>query len=79
MQCGPSRVLVVIVSNRVIFFLDDIHKRVPSVLDLKYSKLLCGVLFTVSFPPMFDMGDNLKERKSDIFPIGKIVDREIPF
>jgi hypothetical protein len=75
MQCGPSRVLVIIVSNRVILFLDDIHKRVPSGFDPKYSRLLCGFFLTVSLPPMFDMGDNLKECKGDIFPIGKIVER----
>jgi hypothetical protein len=28
---------------------------------------------------MFDMGDHLKERKGDIFPIGKIMDGEITF
>jgi hypothetical protein len=35
MHCGPSHVLVVTVSNRVILFLDGIHKRVPSGLDTK--------------------------------------------
>jgi hypothetical protein len=29
MQCGPSRVFFIIVSNRVIFFLNDIHKIFP--------------------------------------------------
>jgi hypothetical protein len=56
-------------------FLDGIHKRVPSGLDPKYSILLCGFFLIVSLPPIFDMGDNLKERKGDIFPIGKIVEQ----
>jgi len=78
-QCGPSRVLVVVVSNKVILFLDGIHKRFPSGLSPKYSRLLYGVLLTVSLPPMFDMGDRLNERKNDLFSIGKIVDRETTF
>jgi hypothetical protein len=79
MQCGPSRVLVVVVSSRVILFLDGIHKRVPSGLIPKYSKLLYGFFLIVSLPPMFDMGDHLKAHNGDIFPIGKIMDREITF
>jgi len=78
-QCGPSRVLVVIVSNRVILFLDGIHKKVPSGLDPKYSRLLCVFFLIVSLPPIFDMGDNLQEHKGDIFPIRKFVNIEITF
>jgi hypothetical protein len=59
MLCGPSHVLVVMVSNRVIWLLDGIHKKVPSGLNPKYSRLLCGVFLTTSLPPIFDMGDNL--------------------
>jgi hypothetical protein len=61
MQCGPSHVLVIIVSHRVIFLLDHIHKNIRSGLGPKYSRILCGVFLPVSFLPMFDMGDNLKE------------------
>jgi hypothetical protein len=71
MQCGPSHVLVIIVSHRVIFLLDRIHKKIPSGLDPKYSRLLCGIFLPVSFPPMFDMGESLKECKGDIFSVGK--------
>jgi hypothetical protein len=78
-QCGPSHVLVIIVTNRVILFLDHIHKKIPSGLDPIYSRLLCGTLLPVSFPPMFDMGESLKECEGDIFPVGKIVNREITF
>ena len=79
MECGPYHVLVVVVSNREIFFLDGIHKRVPCGLDPKHSRILYGVFLTVILPPMFDMGDHLKEHKGDIFPIGKIMDGEITF
>jgi hypothetical protein len=78
-QCGPSHVLVLIVANRVILFLYCIHKKIPSGLDPIYSRLLCGTLLLVSFPPMFDMGESLKEREDDLFSVGKIVNREITF
>jgi hypothetical protein len=52
---------------------------VPSGIGPKNSKLLCGFFFTISLPPMFDMGEILKENKGDIFPITKILDREITF
>jgi hypothetical protein len=63
--------LVIIVTNRVILFLDCIHKKIPSGLDPIYSRLLCGTLLPVSFPPMFDMGESLKECEGDIFPVEK--------
>jgi hypothetical protein len=79
MQCGPSHVLVIIVTNRVILFLDCIHKKIPSGIDPIYSRLLCGNFLPVIFPPMFDMGESLKECEGDLFPVGKIVNREITF
>jgi hypothetical protein len=33
----------------------------PSGFGLKHSRLLYGIFLKVSFPPIFDMGDNLKE------------------
>jgi hypothetical protein len=79
MQHGPSHVLVFIVANRVIFFLDNIYKIFPSGFDLEHSRLLCGNFITVIFPPMFDMGESLKEHEGDIFPVRKIVHKEITF
>jgi hypothetical protein len=79
LQCGPSHVLVFIVSNKVILFLDHIHKKIPSGIDPIYSRLLCGNFLLVSFPPMFDMGERLKEWEGDLFPIRKMVNREITF
>ena len=78
-QYGPSRVLVFIVSYRVILPLKSVHKRCPSGLGPKHFRFLCEGLITVSLPPIFDMRDNLKEGKSDIFSIEKIIDRKIIF
>jgi hypothetical protein len=71
-QCGPSHVLVLIVANRVILFLYRIHKKIPSGIDPIYSRLLCGNLLPVSFPPMFDMGESLKECEGDLFLVEKL-------
>jgi hypothetical protein len=79
LQCGPSHVLVLIVANRVILFLYRIHKKIPSGLGAIYSRLLCGTLILVSFPPMFDMGESLKECEGDLFLVEKIMNREITF
>jgi hypothetical protein len=63
LHCGPSHVLVLIVSNRVILFLYHIHTKIPSGLSPIYSRLLCGNFLLVSFPPMFDMGEIFKSVK----------------
>jgi hypothetical protein len=78
-QCGPFHVLVFIFSNRVILFLDHIHKKIPSGIDAIYSRLLCVTFIPVIFPPMFDMGESLKECEGDLFPFKKMVNREITF
>jgi hypothetical protein len=63
----------------VILFLDCIHKKISSGLDPIYSRFLCGTFLRVSFPPMFDMGESLKECEGDLFPFRKMVNREITF
>jgi hypothetical protein len=63
----------------VILFLDRIHKKLPSGLGPIYSILLCGNFLATSFPPMFYMGESLKESEGDLFLVGKIVNREITF
>ena len=78
-QCGPSHVLVLIVANRVILFLYRINKKIPSGLGPIYSKFLCVTLLLVSFPPMFDMGKIFKECEGDLFPVEKIMNKEITF
>jgi hypothetical protein len=77
--CGTSHVLVIIVTNRVILLTDYIHKKIPSGLNPIFSRLLCGTLLQVSFQPMFDMGEILKECEGDIFLVKKIVNTEITF
>jgi hypothetical protein len=79
MQCGPYHVLVTVVSNRVILFFDRIHKKIPCGINPKYSRLLYGNSLLVSFPPIFDMRESLKEHKGDLFSVGKIMNREITF
>jgi hypothetical protein len=66
-QCGPSHVLVFVVINRVVLFLDCIHKKIPSGIDPIYSRFLCGTFLLVSFRPMFDIGESLEEYKGDLF------------
>jgi hypothetical protein len=78
-HCGPSHVLVIIVSNTIILFLDCIHKIIPSGIDPIYSILLSGIFLPLSFPPMFDMGESHKECEGDLFPLGKIMNKEITF
>jgi hypothetical protein len=78
-QCGPSHVLVLIVSNRVILFLYRIHKNIPSGIGPIYFRLHCGTLLPISLPPMFDMGESFKECEGDLFFVGKFVNREITF
>jgi hypothetical protein len=78
-QCGPSHVLVLIVTNRVILLLYYVHKKIPSGLGPIYSRLLCGNFLPVSFPPMFDMREIFKECEGDRFSVKKIVNKEIPF
>jgi hypothetical protein len=70
-------VLVLIVINKVVLFLDCIHKKITSGLSPIYSKFLCGYFLPVSFKPMFDMGESLEECEGDLFPVGKIVNKEI--
>jgi hypothetical protein len=70
--------MVFIVSNRVILFLDRIHKKILSELCPIYSRLLCGT-FPVILPPTFDMVESLKECEGVHFPVGKIVNKEISF
>jgi hypothetical protein len=77
--CGPSHVSVFIVINKVVLFLDHIHKKIPSALGSIYSRFLCGTFILVNFPPMFDMGESLEECEGDIFAIEKILNREITF
>jgi hypothetical protein len=74
MQHGPSCVLVVVDSNKVVLLFNGIPEGIPYRGDQNYSRFLYGPFLRVSIPPILNMGDDLKEYKSDIFPIEKIVD-----
>jgi hypothetical protein len=76
-QLGPSHVLFFIVSKTVILFLDHINKNISSGINPIYSILLCDNILLIGFPPMFNMGESLQEYEGDLFPIRKIVNREI--
>ena len=78
-QCGPSHVLIIIASNKVILLLQSIHKKCPSGYGGKHTRFLHGCLLTVGFPPIFDMGNKFKDGKSYLLPIGKIIDPKITF
>jgi hypothetical protein len=79
MQHGPSCVLVLVASNRVVLLFNGIPKGIPCGGDRKYCRFLYGPLLRVSIPPIFNMGDDLEECKSNIFHLKKIVDRKITF
>jgi hypothetical protein len=80
MQGGPSCVVVLVVdSNRVVLLFNGIPEGIPCGGNKKYCRFLYVPLLRVSIPPVLNMGDGLEECKSNIFPIGKIVDLKIPF
>jgi hypothetical protein len=60
-------------------FLDRIHNKIPSGLSPIYSRRLYGTFVRVIFPPMFDMGEILKEYEGDIFLVKEILNKEIAF
>jgi hypothetical protein len=73
----PSHVLVIIVSNMVVFLLEGINKICPSGFWPKNCRLILGMLLTESLPPISDMGKGLKEHEGDFFTVGKLLDNEI--
>jgi hypothetical protein len=73
-QGGPSCVLVLVDSNMVLLFFNGISEGILCRGNQKYSRFLWGPLLRVSVPPVLNTGDDLEECKSNLFPIGKIVD-----
>jgi hypothetical protein len=78
-QGGPFGVLVLVASNRVVLLFKGIPKGIPCRENHKYCRFLYVPLLRVSVLPILNMGDDLEECKSNIFPIGKIVDQKVPF
>jgi hypothetical protein len=54
-------------------------QKIPCGISPIYSRFLYGTFLSVSFPPIFDMGESLEECEGDLFPFGKIVNKEITF
>jgi hypothetical protein len=78
MQSHTSCVLVIIVSNRVEFLLEGINKGHPSGSCLECHRCVFVMYFIVKIPPIFDMGNGFNKRESDIFGVGKTLNRVIP-
>jgi hypothetical protein len=49
------------------------------LLDPILDQFLSFLFLIESLPPIFDMGDEFEELKSNIFSIQKLMDRKIPF
>jgi hypothetical protein len=60
-QDGPSCVLVLVASNRVVLFFNGIHEGILHGGDHKYCRFLYGPFLKVSIPPFLNMGDDLEE------------------
>ena len=79
MQGGPSGVLVLVACNMVVLFFNGVLEGIRCRGHQNNCIFLHDPLLRVSIPPVFNMGNDLEECKSDLFPIRKIVDRKIPF
>jgi hypothetical protein len=73
-QGGPSCVLVLVASNMVVLFFNDIPEGISHGGDRKYYIFLYGPLLRVSIPLVLNMGGDLEECESNLFPIRKIMD-----
>jgi hypothetical protein len=60
-QGGPSGVLVLISSNRVVLFFNGIPEGIPCRGNNKYFIFLYVPFLRVSVPPILNMGDDLEE------------------
>ena len=76
-QCHPSGVLVIIVFDRVEFLFDGIDKRFPSGFYFEYLRFILCLPLAVPIPPIFDMGEGLKEREGDLFNVEFFLNREV--
>jgi hypothetical protein len=63
----------------VVLFFNGIPDGIPCRGHHKHCIFLHDPLLRVSIPLVFNMGNDLEECKSDLFPIGKIVDGKITF
>jgi hypothetical protein len=61
MQRGPSFVLVLVASNKVVLFFNGILEIIPCGGDQKYFRFLYGPLLKLSIPRVLNMGNDLEE------------------
>lgn len=71
MQRGPSCVLVLVASNRLILLFNGMPEGIPCGGEHKYCIFLYGPFLKVSIPLVLNMGDGLEECKSNLFPVKK--------
>ena len=76
-QCRPLGVLVIIVSDMVEFLFGDIEKICPSGFCFEYIRVILFMPLIVPIPPIFDMGEGLKEREGDLFAVEIFLNREV--
>jgi hypothetical protein len=58
---GPSGVLVLVASKKVVLFFNDILEGIPCRGHHKYCRFLYDPLLRVSILPVLNMGDDLEE------------------
>ena len=78
-QHGLLDVLFLIAPHRVILFIDSILEWISSGCGWEKRGFPLVRLLIVGFPPVFDIGHNFEEWKSNIFLVREIIDRDIPF
>jgi hypothetical protein len=54
-------VFFLIAPHGIIFFLDDVSKRIPSGCDREHRGFPLALLLLVGFPPVLDMGGGFEE------------------
>jgi hypothetical protein len=77
-QGAPSSVLVLVASNRVVLFFNGVPEGISCRENQKYCRFLYRPLLRVSIPLVLNMGDDLEECKSNIFPIRKLWTEKYP-
>ena len=68
-QSHPSDVSLIIVFDKVEFLFDDIGKIFSSGFFIEYLRFIPCMPLVVPIPPVFDMGEGLKEHEGDIFTV----------
>jgi hypothetical protein len=69
MQGGPSGILVLVASNRVVLFFNGIPEGIPCRGHHKYCRFLYGPFLRVSIPPVLNMGDMTLRSAKVIFSL----------